>query len=79
MGLAARDIQEAALNLNSEQRAKLAALLIESLEPDGAPVDPGNEDLWFAEAEERARQIDAGRVELVPADEVINKLRGRDR
>jgi hypothetical protein len=35
--------------------------------------------LWFAEAEERARQIDAGRVELVPADEVINKLRGRDR
>ena len=55
MGLAARDIQEAALNLNTEQRAKLAALLIESLEPDGAPVDPGNEDLWFAEAEERAR------------------------
>jgi len=73
------DVRDAALRLEPEQRARLAALLIESLEDVEAVDESEIERLWLAEAEERCRQIDAGEVQLIPAAEVLESLRRRTR
>jgi putative addiction module component (TIGR02574 family) len=59
------------LNLSREQRAFLAEKLLESLDFDEAfPV--GAE--WQAEVARRCRELDEGRAELVPGDDVIDEV-----
>ncbi len=77
MSLPVAQVQAAALGLEPQQRAKLAALLIESLGDDEAVDEQAIERLWLDEVKERCRQIDAGEVELVPADQVLASLRAR--
>jgi putative addiction module component (TIGR02574 family) len=60
-----------AFDLPESDRATLAGLLIESLEP--AP-DPGVEELWAEESERRWREIESGAVETIPWEEVRAKL-----
>lgn len=70
----ARDLRKMfreAFELSEADRATLAGLLIESLEP---PPDPDVEELWAEEAEKRWRAIEAGTVQTIPWEEVRAKL-----
>lgn len=68
------DIKLEALKLPTEDRAELAQTLDMSLEEDDA-ADAEHEKLWKAEIERRCREIDEGRAELVPAEEVFRRAR----
>jgi putative addiction module component (TIGR02574 family) len=57
--------------LDEHDRAALAGLLLESLETE---PDPDVEAAWTAEIDRRIAQIDAGEVELVPWEELKDKL-----
>ncbi len=71
MGRDLKEVFEEAFNLPERERATLAGLLIESLEP--AP-DPDVEELWAVEAERRWREIESGAVATIPWEEVRAKL-----
>ena len=60
-----------AFELPEGERATLAGLLIESLEP---PPEPDVEELWAEEAERRWREIEAGTVQTIPWEQVRAKL-----
>ena len=60
-----------ACNLPESDRATLAGLLIESLEP---PPDPEVEEAWAAEAERRWHEIERNAVQTIPWEEVRAKL-----
>lgn len=64
-------IQEEIRTLSASDREALLQLLWEEL--DG-PSDPDVEAAWLEEVRRRGREIDSGQVELVPADEVFQKL-----
>ena len=61
----ANALEREALGLPSNERAKLALDLIESLE---TLSDQEVDKLWLTESQRRAVQIDAGEVTLIPAD-----------
>jgi len=67
MGTSTTELFKLALNLSERDRAALAGLLIESLE--GKP-DEGLESAWKAEVEQRIPELDSGKVEPVPWEEV---------
>ena len=60
-----------AFELPENERATLAGLLIESLEP---PPDPDVEEAWAAEAERRWKEIDSGAVRTIPWEDLKAKL-----
>ena len=62
-----------AISLPVELRAQLADALLKSLNPARAEID----ELWAAEAERRVAEIEAGKVDLIPGEEVFAKLRRR--
>jgi putative addiction module component (TIGR02574 family) len=67
-----KDIEQEALRLPAEERASLAQKLLLSLEDLSA-----NElkEAWLMEADRRAREIDRGEVQPIPADTVRQKAR----
>jgi len=65
------EVLREALSLATEDRAVLAAELLESL--DGDP-DPCVEGTWSAEIRRRVDEIRAGTAELVDADDVFARL-----
>lgn len=70
----ARDLKNVfreVFELPEGERATLAGLLIESLEP---PPEPNVEELWAEEAERRWREIESGEVDTIPWEEVRAKL-----
>ena len=72
-----RDLKELireAAELPERDRATLAGLLIESLEP---PAAPDAEAAWSEEIARRVAELDAGSVELIPWEEVRAELFGR--
>jgi hypothetical protein len=68
----AKTVEEEALELPVEERARLAERLLESL--DGLP-ERDVENLWLEVAERRAQGIDEGSVELVTPEELANGSR----
>jgi putative addiction module component (TIGR02574 family) len=58
--------------LTREEREELLRGLMEDL--DGPP-DTGVAEAWEAEIKRRIADIDAGRVEMVPGDEVLKRVR----
>lgn len=66
------ELYEKASHLPPEERAALAGLLVDALE--GA-VDPDIELAWRQEVIRRIEELDAGTVELVPWEQVREKLR----
>ena len=68
------DILKQALELNEEERAELASLLIESLDE---PAEVGVEAAWAVEIERRMADLDSGSEKTLPWDEVREKLHGR--
>jgi putative addiction module component (TIGR02574 family) len=70
----ASDVEEilnAALKLNDQEKAALAASLLESLDPQ---VDDDVEDVWQAEIQRRLHEVETGTVSLVPWSEVRKML-----
>ena len=72
MATTVEQLVEQAMTLPSESRARLADLLMESLEGD----DLGRiEQLWITEAKRRRDEVRTGKVETVPGDEGLRKVR----
>jgi putative addiction module component (TIGR02574 family) len=65
-----RDIEREAMHLTEEERAELAQKLLLSLE---SSTEDEIAKEWLVEAARRARELDAGLVEPVPAEEVRRK------
>jgi putative addiction module component (TIGR02574 family) len=65
-------LENEVLRLPPEERARLAELLLSSL--DELSVSD-LERVWFAEAQRRAEQADSGTVQLIPSEEVEKKAR----
>jgi putative addiction module component (TIGR02574 family) len=57
--------------LAEQDRANLAGLLLETLEP---PRDQNVEQAWAAEVERRSREISSGKVSLVAWEDVKERL-----
>ena len=70
----AAELLREALDLPPEARASLAGSLIDSLDSD---IDEGVEAAWDAEIVRRIREIDEGKVKLVPWAEVRRRLTGQ--
>ena len=65
-------LAEQAMTLPAESRARLADLLVESLDAH----ELGHIDrLWVAEAKRRRDEVRNGRVEAIPGDEALQKVR----
>ena len=60
-----------ASSLDEGDRAALAGLLLESLDQ---PPSPGIEAAWAEEIERRLHELDTGQVDLIPWEEVKNRL-----
>ncbi len=67
-----KQIEDEVLHLSEEERAELAQKLLLSL--DAPTVDEIEED-WLIEARRRARELDEGLVQPIPAEEVRKKAR----
>ena len=66
------DVVEQAMALPTEARARLADLLVESLDAD---VLGPHDELWLAEAQRRLDDIRSGRVQTIPGDEALRAVR----
>ena len=62
-----------ALELEQSDRAELAKLLIDSLDPT---VEEGVEEAWMEEVTRRADELDSGAAQTIPWDTVRSRLRG---
>ena len=71
MGRDLKKVFREVFELPESERATLAGLLIESLEP---PPSPETAEIWAEEAERRWREIESGAVETIPWEEVRAKL-----
>jgi putative addiction module component (TIGR02574 family) len=60
------------LALPLEARAALAGSLLESL--DDEPADEGVEAAWNDEIKRRIEEIDSGKVQMIPYEEVRRRL-----
>jgi putative addiction module component (TIGR02574 family) len=68
------EILRTALELPPDARAMLAGHLLESLDDsEQTEIDAA----WSEEIERRIRDIDEGRVKLIPGEEVLAELRSR--
>ena len=62
------------LSLPCEDRVYLADRLLESL---NAPTREDVEQAWAEEAERRIEEIDSGKVETIPGEQVFREIRKR--
>jgi hypothetical protein len=63
---------EQAMVLPNEARARLADLLVESLDAgDLGPIDK----IWAAEAKRRRDEVRSGQVETIPGEDALRKVR----
>ena len=68
----APDLEESLLHLPMRERAQLAQKLLESLDqPDQSEI----KQMWLAEAQRRADEIDQGKVRLVSAEELDQQVK----
>lgn len=66
------DLEQEAMQLTQESRARLAKKLLDSLDELS---ESERELLWLDESERRLRKLDSGQVEGRPAEEVIRQAR----
>ena len=69
-----KQLLEQALTLSEQERAEIAGVLIESLEP--AP-DSDVEEAWRQEVARRVAELDSGAARTVPWEEVRDRLFSR--
>ncbi len=65
-------LAEQSMNLPVESRARLADLLVESLDAD-AFTEIGQ--LWLSEAKRRRDEVRSGKVKTIPGDEALQSVR----
>jgi putative addiction module component (TIGR02574 family) len=70
----AQKVLEEALTLPPEERADVAATLLESLDEQ---EDEGVEEAWAQEIERRIREVESGAVKTIPWSEARRRLRER--
>lgn len=66
------DVLEKALALSTQERGLLIDRLIESLDDD--PAEEGVEQAWADEIKSRVNDIESGKVEMIPGEQVLNEL-----
>ncbi|NTW53273.1 MAG: addiction module protein [Chlorobaculum sp.] len=66
-----KQIEDEALHLSQEERAGLVQKLLLSL--DVSSKEEEIEDDWMIEANRRAKELDEGIVQAIPAEEVRKK------
>ena len=72
MSTTVEQIAKQAMNLPGESRARLADLLVESLDADAlTEID----QLWLSEAKRRRDEVRSGKVKTVPGDEALRSVR----
>lgn len=65
------------LALSAKRRAKIAGILLRSLD-DEQDVDPEEvEDAWAKEITRRVEEIRTGKVKLIPGDAFMRNLRAK--
>jgi putative addiction module component (TIGR02574 family) len=69
-------VEDEALQLSEQERARLAVRLLASLEEEAESPEEV-EKLWLAEAEQRFEELRTGIVRGVPAREVFSQLRAK--
>ena len=69
----AADLMTEAVSLPLEERALLVDSLLQTLNP----VDDANTAAWLAVARRRLDELDSGRVEAIPGEEVFERVRQR--
>jgi putative addiction module component (TIGR02574 family) len=72
MPLTPEQLAEQAMDLPTESRARLADLLVESL--DAAELGPLDR-AWASEARRRLEELRTGAVKPIPVDEALRKVR----
>lgn len=72
MTTAAQEIARKALQLSEEDRQYVIEVLSNSISRE---VDPEIEEAWRLEFERRIKDVDEGKVELIPADNLIEDMR----
>jgi putative addiction module component (TIGR02574 family) len=71
MSAAAKEIVQAALKLDPQVRAEVAQEILESIEASSyGELSPA----WEEELDRRVREIEEGRVQLVPAEQVFAEI-----
>lgn len=73
MSKKAEDVYADALALSDEEQEKLRELL--EARCGGGFASPEIEQAWLEEAKRIDREVDEGRMELIPADVVLRELR----
>jgi len=68
---------EKALALSTQERGLLIDLLVETL--DNEPADEGVEAAWEEEIKRRMGDIRSGRVKTIPGDQLLARLKARQR
>ena len=72
MATTVEQLAKQAMTLPTESRARLADLLVESIDSE----ELGRIDqMWIAEAKRRRDEVRAGRVETVPGEKALRKVR----
>ncbi len=71
MAKLAEEIYQKALDLDEKERADLIGRLIESLDSE---VESGVEAAWLAEVEQRMEDLDSGKAQSIPWEEVRARL-----
>jgi len=74
MARAVSEIEQEIRTLPDDEKEQLLRALLEEL--DGAP-DASAEQAWLDEIQRRSRELDAGLVETIPADQVFADLRAK--
>ena len=72
MTITPEDLAKEAMEMPSESRARLADLLIQSL--DDAPLN-SIDRAWADEAKRRRDELREGKVKAIPGDEALKQIR----
>jgi putative addiction module component (TIGR02574 family) len=66
------EVLEKALALSTEDRGLIISRLIDSL--DDEPSEEGVEAAWSEEIKRRVEEIQSGKVEMIPGEQVLREL-----
>jgi|HubBroStandDraft_6_1064221.scaffolds.fasta_scaffold2680540_1 putative addiction module component (TIGR02574 family) len=69
------EVLKKALALSTQDRGLISDRLIES--PDDEPAEEGIEPAWSDEIKRRVEEIQSGKVEMIPGEEVDRRLLAR--
>ena len=72
MSNALSELKQKAAQLTEVERAELALELIESLDDK---VDADADEAWRVEIERRIADVESGKVQLIPGDQVFARIR----